>query len=194
MITTIDIETTMTFGSNTVSSPFFGNQIVFVGIASEIPGMYSEEMEVWLHHDAIPATKDAAPKIQSVLDKTSCLIGHNLKFDLQWLRACGFKYDGHLFDTMISEYLLARGNKVGLSLAACCERRGLSEKRTDLTSEYIKNKISYESMPPHIVNQYCMNDVRITKQLADMQISEFNMSWDDYEPSSVYGDIHAKCA
>lgn len=194
MITTIDIETTMNFNSKTVSSPFFGNQIVFVGAAGVIPGSYSEEIEVWLHHDVIPATKGGYAKLQSTLSDTSCLVGHNLKFDLQWLRACGFTYNGPLFDTMIAEYLLARGNKVSLSLAACCARRGLSEKRSDLTEEYIKNKVSYESMPPHVVNQYCMNDVRITKQLADIQIEEFGRPWSHYITSLLEGVPHAKCA
>jgi hypothetical protein len=95
---------------------------------------------------------------------------------------------------MIAEYLLARGNKVGLSLAACCERRGLGEKRTDLTKEYIKNKVSYESMPPDIVNQYCMADVSITKQLADAQIKELGISWEDYSPGLFLKVPHEKCA
>ena len=42
--------------------------------------------------------------------------------DLLWLWECGFKYDGNVFDTMLGEYILQRGQKEPLSLEACAER------------------------------------------------------------------------
>lgn len=62
-------------------------------------------------------------KLQRWLDSTTLLIGHNLQYDLSWLWASGFKYDGKIYDTMLSEYILQRGNKLPLSLEQCALRR-----------------------------------------------------------------------
>ena len=51
--------------------------------------------------------------IQDILDKTTLLIGHNIKFDLLWLWESGFKYDGKVCDTMLIEYVF---NKVTVFL------------------------------------------------------------------------------
>ena len=128
-------------------------------------------------------TPDAAKKLQDKLDETTCLVGHNLKFDLQWLRECGFKYDGILWDTMIAEYLSHRGIKKSISLAECAKRRSLPEKRTDLTDQYIKDKVSYEDMPPDIVREYCIADVQTTTELAQAQLDELKMCWPTEESS-----------
>lgn len=195
MITVLDIETSVDFESkNRVSSPFFGQQIVFVGTQTFIPKQYLEEKQLFFFHEEVEPTHGGVDTLQDVLDRTTCLVGHNLKFDLQWLRACGFIYNRSLFDTMIAEYLLARSTKVALSLAQCCLRRGLPQKRGDMTEDYLNNKVSFENIPPSIVSEYCMNDVRITEQLASQQIIEFNRSWNYYIPSLKEGAVYAKCA
>ena len=53
-----------------------------------------------------PPTQAAAKF--SALDHADVIIGHNVKFDLAWIRECGFVYDGNVYDTMVAEYLLAR--------------------------------------------------------------------------------------
>ena len=70
-------------------------------------------------------------QLQAVLDKTTLLIGHNLQHDLQWLWACGFKYDGTVYDTMLAEYLLQRGQKNSVSLEACADRYELGYQKQD---------------------------------------------------------------
>ena len=86
-----------------------------------------------------------------------------------------------LWDTMVAEYLLSRGVKTSISLAECARRRGLSEKRVDLTDKYIKDKVSYEDMPSDIVREYCMADVNTTSELAQQQLKELKMSWPNKE-------------
>ena len=108
-------------------------------------------------------------------------MGHNLKFDLQWLREWGFKYDGLLWDTMVAEYLCNRGVKKPISLAECAKRRGLPEKRVDLTEQYIKDKVSYEDMPPDVVREYCTSDVNTTAELAKKQLDDLEMTWPQQE-------------
>ena len=63
-----------------------------------------------------------------------------------------------------------------------------------MTEDYLNNKVSFENIPPSIVSEYCMNDVRITEQLASQQIIEFNRSWNYYIPSLKERAVYAKCA
>ena len=56
--------------------------------------------------------------LQTILDRTTLLIMHNAQHDLMWLWASGFKYDGDIYDTMLAEYILQRGQKQPLSLLA----------------------------------------------------------------------------
>ena len=181
MITVLDIETTMDFESSS-SSPYDGQQMVFVGYTSFTPDLSVFETNgLFFFHNQCEPTPQAKNKLQEKLDETTCLVGHNLKFDLQWLRECGFKYDMFLWDTMVAEYLLHRGEKKAISLAECARRRGLSEKRVDLTDKYIKQKVSYEDMPFDVVREYCMADVNTTSELAQQQLQDFKMSWPSKE-------------
>ena len=181
MITVLDIETTMDFETSS-SSPYDGQQIVFVGYRSFVEDLsVIETNQLFFFHNQCEPTPHAKDKLQRKLDETTCLVGHNLKFDLQWLRECGFKYDMFLWDTMVAEYILSRGVKTSISLAECARRRGLSEKRVDLTDKYIKDKVSYEDMPSDIVREYCMADVNTTSELAQQQLKELKMSWPEKE-------------
>ena len=186
MITIVDIETTMDFDSKEISSPFFTNWLVFVGLRTIVPDM---SMGLFFYHNSIDPTKNARQTLQDILDKTDVLVGHNLKFDLLWLRQCGFRYERNLYDTMVAEYLLARGIKKGLSLEECCARRGLDRKKSDIIQKYMKDKVSYEDIPPDIVKEYCINDVEITRQLANSQLKDMGLDWSYYE-----GGIYEECA
>ena len=67
--------------------------------------------------------------MQRVLDDTDMLVGHNIKFDLMWLRECGWRYDGPLYDTMVAEYLLSGSRRWPLSLAALAEKYEVRSKK-----------------------------------------------------------------
>ena len=85
MITTVDVETSWqkTENGGYDPSPFHpDNILVSVGINDEYYFTnHSERVDEGCYH-----------KIQSILDKTTLLIGHNIKFDLMWLLESGFKY------------------------------------------------------------------------------------------------------
>ena len=103
MITILDIETTIDFDKS-ISSPYSGQQIVFVGYESfTLDFSTVENGEYFFYHNQCEPTPDGAKRLQQKLDETTCLVGHNLKFDLQWLRECGFNYINPLWDTMIAE-------------------------------------------------------------------------------------------
>ena len=61
-------------------------------------------------------------EIQSILNKTTLLVCHNVVHELLWLWECGFEYNGNVYDTMLAEYILQRGIKEPLTLQACAMR------------------------------------------------------------------------
>ena len=107
------------------------------------------------------------------------LVGHNIKFDYSWLIQCGFTYDKKLHDTMVMEYIMARGVKWGFSLEDCCKRKGVALKKSELIQPFMKNRTSYERIPWSIVYEYGKQDVESTYQLAMAQLSKLKMNWKD---------------
>ena len=167
-ITWLDIETTYKVNEDkkTDADPYTGNMMVSVGYTDG-----QEHTYLCFYHKEQDPTPKARDTLQSALDNTELLVGHNIKFDLKWLRACGFTYTGKVHDTMIAEYILNGGEKVPLSLAKCCERYALSPKKSGLIEEYMKKNVSFESIPWDVVKEYGEADVQVTKELYDAQIS-----------------------
>jgi DNA polymerase I-like protein with 3'-5' exonuclease and polymerase domains len=104
-------------------------------------------------------------KIQELLDKTTVLIGHNIVHDLMWLWESNFKYDGDVFDTMLGEYVLQRGQKQALSLEMCAERCNLDTKKQDTLKEYFKQGMGVDEIPPDELSSYLSSDLHATKEL-----------------------------
>ena len=167
-ITVVDVETSFVTGENgkTDPSPFNSrNKLVSVGINNEY---------LFFNHDE-RQDNGAFIKVQNILDKTTLLIGHNLKFDLAWLYEVGFKYSGKVYDTMIGEYVLQRGVRKALSLKECCSRRKLSSK-SDATQDFINQGISFEMMPSKIVEEYGRQDITVTRELYHSQVDDFKQA------------------
>ena len=166
MITTLDVETmfqTNPETKRTDPSPFHkDNKLVSVQYA------FGDDAPVfhWFHHDTKQMDTHAQhADVQNILDNTTLLVGHNIKFDLVWLWESGFTYDGDVYDTMIAEYLLLRCQNWGVSLADSCERRKVAQKKGDLIEEYIKSGIGFDKMPMDTVKEYGIADVISTREL-----------------------------
>ena len=167
MITTVDVETswqkTETGGYD--PSPFHpDNILVSVGI--------NDEYYFTNHSERID--KGCFHKIQETLDKTTLLVGHNIKFDLMWLLEAGFKYTGRVYDTMLGEYILNRGIRKSLTLEMCCRRRKIGSKDSSI-KEYMDRGISFENIPADVVEEYGKIDVQITRKLFDSQMDDFRL-------------------
>ena len=104
---------------------------------------------------------------QNELDKATVLICHNAAHDLLWLWESGFKYDGPIFDTMLAEYVLQRGQKQPLSLQACAERYELDTKKQDTLKDYFKQGYSTRDIPHSELTEYLSHDLQATQQLSD---------------------------
>jgi len=169
MITVLDVETTFVVNDKRRSdpSPFCPeNKLVSVQYSQDS----QEPQFVWFHHSTAKFdTVKASQQIQDVLDTTTTLVGHNIKFDLMWLWETGFSYDGAVYDTMLGEYMLLRGQKWGISLADCCERRNITLKKSQLVEDYIKQGKGFDVIPKEIVEEYGVGDIISTRELYDEQ-------------------------
>ena len=155
MISVLDIETTFTQdGDNTPYN--LSNKLVSVGVNDEY---------IFFNHDEFTGDiRNSHNKLQSILDKTTLMVGHNLKFDLSWLLECGFKYEGKIWDTMVAESVLFRGQRRPLSLKECCRRRKIGIKYATLENA-IDSGIGMDKIPIKDLETYGRNDVTITKDL-----------------------------
>ena len=169
MITYLDVETTFVVDENrrTDPSPFNSqNKLVSIQYAMDDGDI---DFHWFYHKDFTGECKQSFTKVQEVLDKTTVLVGHNIKFDLVWLWESGFKYKGKVYDTMIGEYILLGQQKFGLSLYDSCVRRKVAIKKSDLVSDYLKDGTGFDTMPMAIVEEYGIADIESTRQLYKAQ-------------------------
>ena len=99
---------------------------------------------------------------------------------MSWLYWVGFKYDGELYDTMIAEYILQRGNKfdkfhkrISLSLKESCIRNNLPVK-SDILSNYTNDGFNIDEIPMKELEEYGRKDVEITYKLYKAQAFNYN--------------------
>ena len=185
-VLTLDVETTHKdkLGGGTTALPHFGNRLVSVGwkwlLNQDVnyQFFYHSEMDNWY-------SSTAAEKVQNDLDEADVLIGQNIKFDITWLRACGFKYDGHLYDTMVAEYLRAKARKWSLSLESLAKRYNVKQKEVDLIAPYLKDKKTFYDIPADIVEEYGKADVIATEQVAVKQLEAFGLTFEELYETDI---------
>lgn len=183
-IVTFDVETTHRPKANGgfTPLPYFGNHLVSAGYLLVDPETEREEEGyICFYHNDQPATRGGFQELQEILDRADIVVGHNIKFDLNWILSCNFKYEGPLYDTMVAEYLLARARKWPLSLEALAKRYEVTEKKKDLTEEYLKDGKTFAEIPWEIVEEYGRADVRATWEVADRQVREkYQATWAEF--------------
>ena len=185
-VLTLDVETTHIekLGGGTTASPHFNNRLVSVGwkwlLNQDVnyQFFYHSEMDNWY-------SSMAAEKVQNDLDEADVLVGQNIKFDITWLRACGFKYDGHLYDTMVAEYLRAKARKWSLSLESLAKRYNVKQKEVDLIAPYLKDKKTFYDIPADIVEEYGKADVIATEQVAVKQLEAFGLTFEELYETDI---------
>ena len=166
MILTLDVEnTTVKRNGKLHLDPFEPeNTLVMVGMLDD----HMNETIVTFDHAEQQPTTDGRRIVQDALDAAHLLVAHNAPHDLLWLWESGFTYDGEVFDTMLGEYVLQRGQKQPLSLEACAERYELATKKQDTLKEYFKDGYSTRDIPHAELSEYLSHDLHATQQLYNV--------------------------
>jgi DNA polymerase I-like protein with 3'-5' exonuclease and polymerase domains len=201
MIVTIDIETTFVVKENGAFDPspyLSGNYLVGVGYLT-VPYLPMEKFFtgsnilarpefITIYHEKLQedhlSTIDKFKCIQKVLDDADVLIGHNIKFDLSYLLNCGFKYNGSVYDTMVCEYILARGMKRGLSLEDSCKRRDIEMPQKFIMKKYTDQGKNVNEFPLEELCMYCKGDVLASFELAKKQVEILGGTFSDFVTNS----------
>ena len=140
------------------------NELVQVGMVNA--DNTNELHIVNINHDEAKDTSGAGRKlVQDILDMTTLLIMHNAQHDLMWLWESGYKYDGAIYDTMLAEYVLDRGQRSSLGLGACAERRKLEVQKDDTLKKYFKQGFNTNEIPLAELSFYLRHDLLTTAEL-----------------------------
>lgn len=100
------------------------------------------------------------------------LVAQNAKFELGWLDRCGLDlYDVLVFDTFLAEWVLLGNRKDPKDLGSLAKRRGIKGK-VDSISWMIKLGIDPRSIPRSWLLEYCIEDVRTTLDVFQIQLKE----------------------
>jgi len=171
MITILDVENTVTKRNGKMHlDPFEPeNTLVMVGM---LDGTGHEQI-ITFDHTEHPPTENGRQIVQDKLDLTTRLVAHNAAHDLMWLWESGFTYEGEVFDTMLGEYILQRGQKEPLSLEACAERHQLHTQKQDTLKEYFKQGLNVAEIPHNELSEYLSADLHATQQLFREQDRQY---------------------
>lgn len=177
-VLTFDVETTHSSkpSGGTTALPYFGNRLVSIGYK------WLGEDNVFYHcyyHETEPPTPNAAHSFQVALDCADVVLGQNIKFDLQWIRDCGFTYEGDIYDTMVSEYVLSKARRWPLGLAALAKKYDTVQKEKDLVQPYLDEGKTFYEIPWEIVREYGIADVISTEQVALKQLDAFGTTFEE---------------
>jgi len=143
---------------------------------------------IFYHNDYVDnnnkLVSDSPYSLQDTINLADLIVGHNLKYDLMWLMEAGFKFKSDLkvYDTMVGEYILARGVRTSLSLETTAIRRNVTHKKSELVEDMFKQGIGFEAMPLPIVMEYADADVLSTSEI----FLEQQKDWKREENQSLF--------
>lgn len=124
---------------------------------------------VWYHKDYEGC--DPTDELREDLLSADMMVCHNTKFDAEWLQEMGFTLPPIVYDTMIVEYLLAKGQRRPLSLKESAIRRQVkSLKKSELIDEMFRDGVDFSEMPLDVVNEYAEADVKACGELYLAQL------------------------
>lgn len=123
-------------------------------------------------------------ELQSYLDKVDIIVGHNVKFDINWIKSKNIVIEGkEIWCTMIAEHMLSGQCKETYNffsgqqnLSSTCERHNLPVK-TDVVKTYWDAGVNTNKIPLRILLPYQKNDVLITAKLFKSQYRQAKAQW-----------------
>lgn len=122
--------------------------------------------------------KDDFASAIPILTNASCLIGFNLKFDLNWLqRELGFTTTC-VWDCQLAEYMFSKQTWMYPDLETTCVNYEVGHKQ-DKVKEYWAQGIDTDAIPPDVLIEYGAQDVELTWQVFKLQMELFKTTQHD---------------
>ena len=169
----LDLETTVQFGEDKSkdNSPYHPkNKIVSSHWRMIEDGeLGPARRAIFNHNEQHGLDADSSEQMKADLKRAELIVCHNAKFDVSYLYESGFSTPKTVYDTMIGEYIFARGQRQELSLKATAERRDVTRKKSDLVDDLFKSGVGFEAMPLATVIEYADADVLSTAEIYQAQ-------------------------
>lgn len=122
--------------------------------------------KAWYMPVSGPADLEA---VRPLFEGSAEKIGHNLKFDLQVMRAAGIRVNGPFFDTMLAHALIAPGMKHGMDILAESLLQYSTIKLKDIAAPGAKKReLDTTGIPVEVMGRYSAEDADITLQLSSI--------------------------
>lgn len=156
-----------------------GAQTAANGLAGPRPGPAPDAVKT-----EIPGLQTVEDFRQMLADPTIVKVFHNLKFDVEMLKATGFEVRGELHDTMLLvRILFPDASTVALKPMARLLLKADTKSETAI-KDYMRSKgvTSYTELPNELLTEYALDDVRYTMalyrglmpKLAESQVNLYN--------------------
>ena len=108
-----------------------------------------------------------------ILSNASCIIGFNLKFDLNWLaRELEFKANC-VWDCQLAEFMFSKQTWKYPDLETTCQKYGVGHKLDIVKTEYWNKGIDTDQIPIEVLAEYGAQDVNVTYQIFLKQLELF---------------------
>lgn len=145
-----DVETTTLNKGNPYNKD---NKLVAIGIDNYL--LYKEDWNI--------------VSLQKIVDN-NILIGHNIKFDIAWLRNIGINFDNAVIrDTQLAEFLITNQTHSFASLEELAVKY-LNEHKLDIIKEeYWEKRIDTWFIPQEILLEYLQQDLNLTIKIFNLQ-------------------------
>ncbi len=125
---------------------------------------------VWFFNPNDRPHEELLAEIQQEIDKVDFLIGHNIKFDLNWLKWVGLNVkDKPVWCTMVADYLINGQRKLEYSLNAVAKRYDLGHK-LDAMAMYWQAGYETDEIPLEIHEDYLKQDIHLTHDVFKKQL------------------------
>jgi DNA polymerase I-like protein with 3'-5' exonuclease and polymerase domains len=103
------------------------------------------------------------------IQRADFIVGHNLKFEYQWLARCGLDLrEVFGYDTLLGQYVLNGNVKTPLGLDAVARTYGLAGKGS-VVSALIAAGVCPSEIPRSMLREYCEGDVSLTDEVFRRQ-------------------------
>lgn len=150
----LDVETT----TLDKGSPYNkNNKLVAVGLGD------------YLTYKDFPEGKNLHERKQEIVD-SYILVGHNIKFDIAWLRRIGINFDKSIVrDTQLAEFIISNQTHSFSSLNELALKYLKEEKLDIVKTEYWDKGIDTWFIPQNILLEYLQKDLELTLKIYKIQ-------------------------